>query len=137
MDQLTDQLSPDKLQSYLDTAVQLTLQYAPKLLLALQGDAEIRSVLSGPFVALTPKSIMDKDALLKRLALIRKRDWECAVDDVAVGLTALAVPVRNSRRELVGAVSMAGLTPQMMVRGKPVALGRLQEAAREIETRLA
>lgn len=35
MDQLTDQLSPDKLQSYLDTAVQLTLQYAPKLLLAI------------------------------------------------------------------------------------------------------
>ena len=35
MDQLSDQLAPDKLQSYLDTAVQLAMQYAPKLLLAI------------------------------------------------------------------------------------------------------
>lgn len=35
MDQLSDQLTPDKLQSYLDTAVQLAMQYAPKLLLAI------------------------------------------------------------------------------------------------------
>ena len=35
MDQLTGHLAPDQLQSYLDTAVQLGMQYAPKLLLAI------------------------------------------------------------------------------------------------------
>lgn len=35
MEQLTSQLATDKLQSYLDTAVQLGMQYAPKLLLAI------------------------------------------------------------------------------------------------------
>lgn len=110
---------------------------APKLLLALQDEAEINSVLSQDLVALTPKSIMDKEALSKRLRLIRKQGYEFAVDDVAVGLAALAVPVYDRRGALVGAASMAGLTPQMIDRKKPVFLERLRKAARDIEARLS
>ncbi|MGH7003153.1 MAG: IclR family transcriptional regulator domain-containing protein, partial [Alphaproteobacteria bacterium] len=72
-----------------------------------------------------------------RLVLIRKRGWEFAIDDVAVGLTALAVPIFDARRQLIACISVAGLTPQMAMRGKPVHLGKLLEAARAIESRLA
>jgi len=110
---------------------------APKLFLALQDGADIERMLARPFVALTPKSIMDEETLRRRLALIKKRDFEFAVDDVAVGLTALAVPIRDSKGGLAACVSIAGLTPQMAVRGKPIHLGRLIEAARAIEAQLA
>ena len=110
---------------------------APKLLLALQNDAEIERGLAQPFVALTPKSIMDKAALRKRLAVIRKRKWEFAIDDVAVGVSALAVPLFDRAGGLVGAISIAGLTPQMLRRGRPLQLDRLRAAAREIEAKFS
>lgn len=110
---------------------------APKLLLALQDEAEIERGLGQPFVALTPRSIMEKDVLRKRLALIRKRQWELAIDDVAVGVSALAVPLFDPRGSLVGAISLAGLTPQMVHRGQPLQLDRLRVAARAIEGKFA
>ena len=109
---------------------------APKLLLAYQPADEIERVLRRDLVALTPRSIVDRNALRKRLALIRRRGWEFAVDDVALGLSALAVPVRASDGSIAGALSVAGLTPQMQDRGKPVHLKQLQAAAARIEAGL-
>ena len=86
---------------------------------------------------LTPKSVIDGATLARQLKAIRKQNWACAVDDVALGLTALAVPVRNRQGRVVCAVSIAGLTPQMMERGRPVHLDRLQTAAARIESELA
>ena len=109
---------------------------APKLLLAFQQEAEIERVLRQPATRLTPKSVTSPPQLRKALARIRKRGWELAVDDVAVGLSALAWPVRDAGGEIVCAISIAGLTPQMVVRNQPVALARVQKAAGAIERRL-
>ena len=109
---------------------------APKLLLAYQPPEEIERVLEREPVALTPKSIVDRDALRAALARIRRRGWECAIDDVTVGLAALAVPIEHPEGAVIGSLSIAGLTPQMAERGQPLHLGRLQRAAREIERKL-
>lgn len=109
---------------------------APKLLLAYQPAAEIARVLKRDFVALTPKSIMDRKTLSARLDAIREKGWELAVDDVTIGLSALAVPVRHPEGEVVGSLSLAGLTPQMVQRGRPVQLRQLQDAAAQIERSL-
>lgn len=122
-------------------AVGGTLPYncggAPKLLLAFQGPNEIARVLEREPVALTPKSITDREALGGQLARIRERGWECAVDDVTLGLSALAVPVRGQDGAIVGALSIAGLTPQMVERGRPIHLKRVQAAASAIAGQLA
>ena len=122
-------------------AVGGTLPYncggAPKLLLAHQPPAEIERVLERPPAALTPKSVTDKATLRDHLGRIARRGYECAIDDVALGLTALAVPVRDPAGAVACAISVAGLTPQMVQRGRPLHLGRLQEAAAAIEAVLA
>ena len=66
----------------------------------------------------------------------RERGWEFAVDDVAVGLSALAVPVLDGDGSIVCALSMAGLTPQMVHRGQPRHLKRLQAAAEAVRARI-
>lgn len=109
---------------------------APKLLLAHQSPEEIERVLQREPVALTAKSVVDRDQLRTMFEKIRKRDWECAVDDVTLGLSALAVPVRSPGGRVVCSVSMAGLTPQMVEHGRPVHLKRLQAAAESVERRL-
>ena len=96
---------------------------APKLLLAYQSPAEINRVLARPLTQLTPKSVMDPRVLRRQIDKIRERGWEFAVDDVAVGLSALAVPVLDGDGTIVCALSMGGLTPQMARRGQPLHLG--------------
>ena len=109
---------------------------APKLLLAHQPREEIDRVLRREPVALTPKSIVNRNQLRASLKKISSCGWECAVDDVALGLTALAVPVRGLGDEVVCSISIAGLSPQMVERGKPVHLQRLQAAAESVARQL-
>lgn len=109
---------------------------APKVLLAFQDEAEIERCLRRPLARVTPNSILDGDAFRRHLAGIRARGWDLAVDDVVVGLSALAVPVLGVDGLPQCCVSIAGLTPQMVERGRPVHLARLQEVARRIAARL-
>jgi DNA-binding IclR family transcriptional regulator len=109
---------------------------APKLMLAYQSETEIERVLAEPLVALTPKSIVDADVLRERLARIRKQAYCFAIDDVALGLAALAVPILDRKGEFVCCISIGGLTPQMSQRGRPIQLDRLRVAAEEIRQRL-
>jgi IclR family transcriptional regulator, KDG regulon repressor len=105
---------------------------APKVLLAHQSPMEIERILSRPLEAITPKSETDPAKLREHLAVIRKRGWELAVDDVAVGLAALAAPCLSPTGETIASVSIGGLTPQMVNRGKPVHLDCVLDAAAEI-----
>ncbi len=109
---------------------------APKLLLAYQTQPEIERVLKLPMVALTSRSMKDTSLFCGHLLRIRNRGWECAIDDVSVGLTALAVPVRSKSGDIVCSLSIAGLTPQMVEGDRPIHLERLQSASRQIQTRL-
>jgi DNA-binding IclR family transcriptional regulator len=107
---------------------------APKLLLAWQSDEEIALALARPVIALTPKSCVNRRALMSHLKLIRRRGWELAVDDVVVGLTALAVPLLDQADQLRGCISVSGLTPQFAVgaNGEPIYLRRLLQLREEL-----
>ena len=123
-------------------AVGGTLPYncggAPKLLLAYQPAEEIERVLKREPTAMTKNSIVERDALRERLALIREQGYEFAVDDVALGLTAIAVPIRAPGGNIAGAISIAGLTPQLCIDDapEPSQLEEMREAARQIERRI-
>lgn len=111
---------------------------APKLLLAYQPREEIERVLSAPLGALTPETIRDRRKLRRRLDLIRDRGYELAVDDVVVGLSALAVPVLDAKGRIICALSIAGLTPQMLdAAGGPAYLRQLKAAAAVASRKLA
>lgn len=106
---------------------------APKLLLAYRSEAEIANALKRPLVAMTPKSITDPAKLKTELAKIRSQGFALAIDDVTLGLTALAVPVHGSDGNVACSLSVAGLTPQMAERGKALHVKQLQAAAKELE----
>lgn len=109
---------------------------APKVLLAHQSTEEIVRALQQPLTRLTPSSPVNPRTLKSHLAKVKQRGWDLAIDDVVVGLTALAVPVFDTSGQLVCAISIAGLTPQMVDGGKPVYLARLRSAADNISSRL-
>jgi DNA-binding IclR family transcriptional regulator len=109
---------------------------APKLLLAYQTEEEITRVLKTPLQAATSETIVNRDALRRRLNLIRRRGWEFAMDDYVLGLTAIAAPVFDSRGKFVCALSITGLTPQMHKSGRPLHVNRLLKATAAVQERL-
>lgn len=77
-----------------------------KVLVSELDDTELTSAL-GELVAYTPSTITDRDVLDAQLAEVRERGWALAVDELDVGLTALAAPVRDTHGDIVASVSVS------------------------------
>ncbi len=107
----------------------------PRLLLAHMAAAEMRAALRHA-VTLTPQSETNSSALLAHLAEVRQRGYEATVDDVTIGLSAVAVGIGASTNP-VAALSIGGLTDRLLgAAGLPRHLPALQSAAREITLHL-
>jgi len=110
---------------------------APKVLLAHQPPEEIDAILAEqPLRPVNDNVITDEAVFRRTLAEIRARGWEFAVDDVAQGLSAIAVPVLDESGAVICALSMAGLTPQMLGGDRPAHLDAMLEAARRVRREL-
>ena len=108
----------------------------PRLLLAYMAPEEATAALRQPR-ALTPHSETDVARLRQRLPAIRERGFEVTLDDVAVGLAALAVPVRDAGDRTVAALSLGGLRGALLDGdGAPRWLAALRAAAAEISSHL-
>jgi DNA-binding IclR family transcriptional regulator len=56
----------------------------------------------------TPHTITDRDALRRDLAQVARRGWASTVDELEIGLTAVAVPVHGRSGEVVAALGISG-----------------------------
>jgi IclR family acetate operon transcriptional repressor len=83
----------------------------PKILLAHFTAQRRHNLYQDGLKELTPKSIVDPDLIEKEIISIIKTGYAVGVDDVALGLSALGMPIYNENGELLAAVSIAGLTP--------------------------
>jgi DNA-binding IclR family transcriptional regulator len=108
----------------------------PRLLLAHMPEPEARAALRHA-VRLTPNSATNSRTLLAHLAEVRRRGFEVTVDDVTVGLSAVAVPVgRASAPD--AALSIGGLTDRLLdATGAPRHIEVLLEASRAITANLS
>jgi len=80
-----------------------------KLALAFGPDDVRRRVLASKLEKYTPHTIAKPAALEREIAMIRRQGWAVAPNEVAVGLNALAAPVRDASGGLVGAVGIVDL----------------------------
>ena len=55
-------------------------------------------------------TITTKPELREELALVREQGYAVAVDELEVGLTAAAAPVRNAHGDVVASMSVSGPT---------------------------
>ena len=108
----------------------------PRLLLAHIPSAEAAAALrhSAP---LTPRSETDPAAILGHLADIRRRGYEVTMDDVTVGLSAVAVPIQAGAGQ-IAALSIGGLTSRLLDEaGEPIHVAKLWQAASEVVQNLS
>lgn len=89
----------------------------PRLLLAYMAADKVNEALNH-MRALTPQSEMRPERLRRHLRMVADRGWELTTDDVVLGLSAAAVPVRDPDGSVVAALSIGSLT-HLVVDGAP------------------
>jgi IclR family transcriptional regulator, acetate operon repressor len=71
----------------------------------------------GPLEGRTPHSPVDREQLEQTLAEVRARGWAVSLDELEVGLGAVAAPVRAGDGTVVAAVSVSGPTTRITEHG--------------------
>jgi DNA-binding IclR family transcriptional regulator len=67
----------------------------------------------GPLEALTAETVVDRGRLDAELAAVRRDETAVATDELEVGLTAVAAPIRGERGNVVGALTISGPTMRL------------------------
>lgn len=108
-----------------------------KVLLAYLPEARRRALLAGyDFVALTPHTITDADALAAELAVVRRRGWADAVNEREVGVASVAAPVRDHTGSVVAAVSVGAPTARLPAVQRRRMAALIREAGEAVSRRL-
>jgi IclR family acetate operon transcriptional repressor len=107
-----------------------------KVFLAFMGDDERERRLAEPLEAATPRSVTSPETMRTQLAEIRNRGYAQTLEELEVGLNAVAAPVRQGDGTVIAALSVSG--PSFRLR--PVDLPRIGqqtiEAADAVSRRL-
>lgn len=83
-----------------------------KVLLCELPEGEVRRLLAD-LPAYTERTIVSARELAAELAQVRAQGYAIARDELDVGLTAIAAPVRNAHGEIVASISVSGPTFRM------------------------
>lgn len=111
---------------------QLNCGGGPKALLAFLPAHEREMALKREMLGRSPASVTDRDRLRAQAEHDRAVGWTLAVDDFVIGLSGLGVPIFDTRRQLIGALSISGLTSTFVGPPEPPYIRLLQKVAGEI-----
>ena len=83
------------------------------LLAALAPDELDKRLSRADLAAHTSRTITDREALLNDVALARQRGYAISDEELAVGLRAVAAPIRDASQEAVAAINVSGSVTTM------------------------
>ncbi len=85
---------------------------------------------------LTDRTITNLTTLRRELARVREQGYAQAVEELELGFTAVAAPVRNHEGQVVAALSVGGLSARLTPDRMEGIAGRVREAAGRISRKL-
>jgi DNA-binding IclR family transcriptional regulator len=106
-----------------------------KVLLSELAETELGATL-GALAAHTDATITSRKALRAQLAEVREHGYAVAVDELEVGLTAVAAPVRNAHGDIVASLSVSGPTFRLDDARVHAILPEVLDSATQISRRL-
>jgi DNA-binding IclR family transcriptional regulator len=107
-----------------------------KALLAHLPEATLRSFLTAPLPAVTPRTLTDPRALERDLDRVRRRGWAVSAEELEPGFLAVGAPVRAVGGGVVAAISVGGPKSRLTAARLGVIAARLPTAAARISARL-
>jgi IclR family transcriptional regulator, acetate operon repressor len=107
-----------------------------KVILAFAPDDVRSQFLARPLERRTPSTITDRAALEAQLNGARATGYARTDEELEVGLSAIAAPVRAPGGEVIGAIDVSGPTHRFQDDSLPRLLVRTREAAEDLSHRL-
>ncbi|MGH8917449.1 MAG: IclR family transcriptional regulator [Actinomycetes bacterium] len=96
-----------------------------KVLLAWASPAERDRLMGRPLERFTPLTVTDPEILRRQLDEVTRRGWASAVEELELGMNAVAAPIRGYDSTVVAAISASGPTYRL-------GPGDLAEVARSV-----
>jgi DNA-binding IclR family transcriptional regulator len=113
-----------------------------RVLLAHASPAEAEAVLaaaltpSGRLRALTTNTITDRSALAASLEAVRRQGYSVAIDELEVGLTAVAAPIRGMDGLVIASLSVSGPSFRLEPGRIATVISAVKVAAADISERM-
>jgi IclR family transcriptional regulator, acetate operon repressor len=105
-----------------------------KVLLAYLPEQDRAAYLAGgPFIALTPHTIVEPQMLALELKKVAKQGYAADEGEIAEGLYCMAVPIHRLDGGVPAAISISRTRPIQDIRDRDALIAILQETATEIE----
>jgi DNA-binding IclR family transcriptional regulator len=107
-----------------------------KILLAYLAPERAAECLKAPLQRFTDRTITARSQLDRALAEVRERGYATTIEELEVGLTAIAAPVRNADGDVVASISTSGPSFRIPTGRIPTIAVTVRRAAAEISRRL-
>ncbi len=107
-----------------------------KVLLAAADETLRKAVLTGPLERYTELTVTDPVELHRQLDEALAQGWAGTNEELEVGLTAIAAPIRGGSGRVVAAISVSGPSYRLTAESFPPVAVRLIQGAGEISARL-
>jgi DNA-binding IclR family transcriptional regulator len=107
-----------------------------KVLLAFAPAPIAEAILAGPLERFTDHTIVSREQLETALDDARRAGWARTDEELEVGLTAIAAPVRDGSGRVVAAVSISGPTYRLPAETQPALTSLVVSAAHDLSVRL-
>ena len=107
-----------------------------KLFLASLPVLELQDILSRPLASFTQKTVTSREALLRELAIIRRRGYGLDDEEMEVGVRAVSALIRNREGIGVAALSVPGPTSRLTMERVPEIAATLCKAADAVSREL-
>ncbi|HYJ67220.1 MAG TPA: IclR family transcriptional regulator [Nocardioidaceae bacterium] len=107
-----------------------------KILLAWLSDAEVSSQVGRSLRRYTPTTVTGIKDLRAELSSVRECGYAVAVDELEIGLAAVAAPIRGVHGDVLASLSVSGPTFRLDQRSIDVATDAVRAAAADVSRRL-
>lgn len=107
-----------------------------KVLLASVSGVRFDELTSGVLKRFTDRTITDRERLRAQVCEVRQQGFALAVDELEVGLTAVAAPVRGADGVVAGSISASGPGFRITADRVPDVAGQVMTAGRDVSRRL-
>ncbi len=95
-----------------------------------------RATPARPLVPMTAHTVTDLGRLHAELATVRRAEFAEAIDELEIGLAAIAAPVRGAGGEVIAALSISGptvrMTPERIAALEPILIDEARSLSRRL-----
>ncbi len=108
-----------------------------RVMLAFASPEDQRRILSKPLTGTSPRTMTDRDTIVKRLAQVRERLYDVSEGESQHGVTVLSAPILDAAGHLVAIAAIIGTQQQVSTPISPVLLDPLVRCVNSISAALS